>query len=119
MVPSPDRPAIDPLVRRRERRLYRRYPVTLPVRLVCRGETLEAGLEDISLGGAAVVPGRPDWKGRLVRLHSGCFGHAAGFAARVTGGGPERLHLAFELDPEAEDALTMFLMLSAPPTATP
>ncbi len=116
---SPDHPSAGPVSPPRERRLYRRYPVTLPVRLVCRGETLEAGLEDISLGGAAVVPGRPDWKGRRVQLHSGCFGHAAGFAARVMGGGPERLHLAFELDQEAEDALTMFLMLSAPPTGTP
>ncbi len=103
----------------RERRLYRRYPVTLPVRLVCRGETLEGGLEDISLGGAAFVPGRPEWKGCLVRLHSSCFGHAAGFPARVMGGGPERLHLAFELDQEAEDALTMFLMLSAPSAGMP
>ncbi len=98
-----------------DRRLYRRYPVTLPVRVVRGAEVLEAGLRDISLGGAAVLPGRPDWEGRRVTLRCGCFGHPPGFAARVLRATPERMHLTFELDQEAEDALTMFLMLSAPP----
>ncbi len=99
-----------------DRRLYRRYAVTLPVRVVREGETLDAGLLDISLGGAAVLPGRPDWQGRRVRLECGCFGVPGGLAARVLRADAERMHLAFELDQETEDALTMFLMLSAPPT---
>ncbi|HFD16022.1 MAG TPA: PilZ domain-containing protein [Rhodospirillales bacterium] len=97
-----------------DRRLYRRYAVTLPVRVVQGGESMEAGLLDISLGGAAVLPGRPDWQGRRVRLECGCFGVPEGLAARVLRADGERMHLAFELDQETEDALTMFLMLSAP-----
>ncbi len=99
-----------------DRRLYRRYPVTLPVRVVRDGEVLEAGLSDISLGGAAVRPGRPDWEGCAVRLECGCFGLPDGLAARVLRVGSGCMHLVFELDQETEDALTMFLMLSAPPT---
>ncbi len=97
----------------RDRRLYRRYRIPLAAALECGEVRHHCAIHDISLGGAALAPGRSDWVGRRVRLHFEDLDHAPGLDAEVLAASGERMHLRFELDEAGEYALTMFLVLHA------
>ena len=96
-----------------ERRLFRRYEFGLKAALTdghgCRHA---CAIMDLSLGGAALKPGNPDWKGTTIRLAWTDLGLNDGLTARVVHATDNVAHLAFELDEAQESALTMFLVMS-------
>ncbi len=93
-----------------ERRLFRRYETALPARFVVQGEeAFDCVIRDLSLGGARLVPGRPELTGRTGRLCFEELWHPPGLPARVVAADEACVRLAFELDPLAEQALTFFL----------
>ncbi len=92
-----------------ERRLFRRYEMAVPGRIVADGREFPCVVRDLSLGGARVAPGDPQLQGRRVVLHVDDLWHEPGLAARVLHADEQDLHLAFELDEAGEEALTFYL----------
>ena len=96
-----------------DRRLYRRYDMGLEATiLVADGTCRPCAITDLSLGGAAVIPGDAVWIDHSVRLLWPDLCHEEGLEGRVVGTRGEHAHIAFELDDIMESALTMFLVMS-------
>ncbi len=106
------RPASD-AVAAEERRLYRRFPMAVAGTLHTAHGSFPIRLKDLSLGGAAVEPGRPELAGARVRLVVEGLDHPDGLEAKVVRATQSTLHLCFALDPAQEDALSLFLLLHA------
>jgi len=92
-----------------ERRLFRRYEMAVPGRIVADGLEFPCVVRDLSLGGARLAPGDPRLQGRRVVLHAEDLWHEPGLVARVVHADEQDIHLAFELDEAAEEALTFYL----------
>ncbi len=92
-----------------ERRLFRRYETAIPADFVVDGTHHACVVRDLSLGGARLVPGRPGLAGARGRLRFDELWYPPGLPARVVQASEAALHLAFELDERAEEALTFFL----------
>ncbi len=95
-----------------ERRLFRRYETAIPAHFVADGTLYDCVIRDLSLGGARLVPGRPELAGARGRLCFDELWYPPGLPARVVQASEAALNLAFELDETAEEALTFFLAAS-------
>ena len=96
-----------------DRRLYRRYDIGLEATIYCEaGTSCACAITDLSLGGAAVVPGDASWEGQDIRLVWPDLGTAEGLAGRCVGTRADQAHISFNLDEAMESALTMFLVMS-------
>lgn len=96
-----------------ERRQFCRYNLALPARLRAGEREVACTIQDLSLGGAGVVPALPEFAGQSVQLLWEGLGLPAGLRATVLRATGERTHLAFDLDEDAETALTLFLLTAA------
>ena len=75
-------------------------------------EQFDCAITDLSLGGVAVIPGKPDWCGRECFLHCDDFFFEPGMRGKVVRATDEILHISFDLDENMESALTMFLVMN-------
>lgn len=98
----------------RERRLFRRYGLRMAARLLGPSGAVDCVVHDLSLGGAGLSPALPQLAEEPLRLAWEGLDLPNGLPCRVVRTTEHRTHLTFELDPEAEDALTMFLLTRAP-----
>jgi hypothetical protein len=99
----------------RERRLFRRYDIDLEAKLRAGDRVIPCTIHDLSLGGAGLSPALGEFEGRAVRLLWKGLDLPDGLPATVVRTSAERTHLTFDLDEDAETALTMFLLTAAEP----
>ena len=96
-----------------DRRLFRRYEFGLDATMICEDGSRQAcSITDLSLGGAALDAGRPEWAETNVRLLWPDLDCEGGLEALVVRSTADRAHLSFTLDDAQESALTMFLVMS-------
>lgn len=98
----------------RERRLFRRYGLGLEGRLLAGDRAVDCVIHDLSLGGAGLSPALPELASQTLRLQWDGLAVPDGVRCRVVRTTDRHTHLMFELDEDAEDALTMFLLTRAP-----
>lgn len=96
----------------KNRRLYRRYAIAVPAELALGDTRFECAITDLSLGGAAIIPGHLAWADQEIRLHCEDFLFDDGMTGRVVRVTEEGAHIKFDLDDDMEGALTMFLVMS-------
>jgi hypothetical protein len=92
-----------------ERRLFRRFPSGLAARRTSPAGTWNCSICDLSLGGAGLEPALPTALGREVALVSPGLPLEQPLTGRVVACSRHGTHVAFHLDPDAEEALVGYL----------
>jgi hypothetical protein len=92
-----------------DERLDPRYEGRLEGSLIFRGAPWRCWIRDLSLGGAGVEPALPAMLGQTVELTCTNFQFAGGLPGRVINVADRRTCVAFDLQPEHQDALAGFL----------